>query len=104
MSSRWVAGRPLPTTKFSDKNVSDKFGDNRIVEAALEALPPGDSGVLWLDDTYKCVAEVYAISDEFDCILGIAFLGYAATNRLERPTYSRNGIEASALEAFIRHV
>ncbi|ETP53449.1 hypothetical protein F442_01645, partial [Phytophthora nicotianae P10297] len=71
-SRRWVAENHLKTTKFSEKTIRVKLGDNQIVEAELEVLSlmitiPG------LAETYTAVAVVYAIPDEFDCILGIPF-------------------------------
>ncbi|KAG2947612.1 hypothetical protein PC117_g6648 [Phytophthora cactorum] len=36
---RWVNANKLETTKFSDKNIRVKLGDNQIVEAELEVLP-----------------------------------------------------------------
>ncbi|KAE8909935.1 hypothetical protein PF003_g6067 [Phytophthora fragariae] len=72
VSSRWVAEHQLQTTKFSDKTIRVLLGDNQIVEAELEVLPL-EIQVSGLDEAYKCVAVVYAIPDEFDCILGIPF-------------------------------
>ncbi|KAE9063447.1 hypothetical protein PF010_g28988, partial [Phytophthora fragariae] len=72
-SSRWVAEHQLQTTKFSDKTIRVKLGDNQIVEAELEVLPLEIQVSGGLDEAYKCVAVVYAIPDEFDCILGIPF-------------------------------
>jgi hypothetical protein len=42
------------------------------VEAELEVLPL-EIQVSGVDEAFKCVAVVYAIPDEFDCILGIPF-------------------------------
>eukprot|EP00644_Phytophthora_capsici_P014646 jgi/Phyca11/124510/e_gw1.54.344.1 len=39
VSKRWVEEHQLKTTKFSDKNIRVKLGDNQIVEAQLEVLP-----------------------------------------------------------------
>ncbi|KAG2821990.1 hypothetical protein PC129_g4632 [Phytophthora cactorum] len=39
VSRRWVNANKLETTKFSDKNIRVKLGDNQIVEAELEVLP-----------------------------------------------------------------
>ncbi|OWY91640.1 hypothetical protein PHMEG_00039695, partial [Phytophthora megakarya] len=61
----------LPT-KFSDKSIRVKLGDNQIVEAELKVLPLRIT-VSGLDKAYERVAVVYAIPDEFDCILGIPF-------------------------------
>ncbi|KAE9333520.1 hypothetical protein PF008_g14406 [Phytophthora fragariae] len=72
VSSRWVAEHQFQTTKFSNKTIRVKLGDNQIVEAELEVLPL-EIQVSGLDEAYKCVAIVYAIPDEFDCILGIPF-------------------------------
>ncbi|KAE8955950.1 hypothetical protein PR001_g31903, partial [Phytophthora rubi] len=69
VSSRWVAEHQLQTTQFSDKTIRV---DNKIVESELEVLPL-EIQVSGLDEAYKCVAVVYAIPDEFDCILGIPF-------------------------------
>ncbi|KAG2921333.1 hypothetical protein PC117_g16259 [Phytophthora cactorum] len=71
-SRRWVNANKLETTKFSDKNIRVKLGDNQIVEAELEVLPL-EIMVTGLSETYKCVAVVYAIPEEFDYILGIPF-------------------------------
>ena len=49
-----------------------KLGDNQIVEAQMEVLPLCIR-VSGLGKEYNCVALVYAIPDEFDCILGIPF-------------------------------
>ncbi|KAE9302457.1 Transposon Tf2-6 polyprotein [Phytophthora fragariae] len=70
VSKRWVEEYRLQTTKFNDKSIRVKVGDNQIVEAELEVLPM-EILVSGLHDVYKCVAVVYAIPDEFDCILGI---------------------------------
>ncbi|KAE9068762.1 hypothetical protein PF010_g26933, partial [Phytophthora fragariae] len=72
VSSRWVAEHQFQTTKFSDKTIRVKLGDNQIVEAELEVLLL-EIQVSGLDEAYKCVAVVYSIPDEFDCILGIPF-------------------------------
>ncbi|RAW20075.1 hypothetical protein PC110_g23483 [Phytophthora cactorum] len=72
VSRRWVNSNKLETTKFSDKNIRVKLGDNQIVEAELEVLPL-EIMLTRLSETYKCVAVVYAIPEEFDCILGIPF-------------------------------
>ncbi|KAG3092027.1 hypothetical protein PI124_g20690 [Phytophthora idaei] len=72
VSRRWVNSNKLETTQFSDKNIRVKLGDNQIVEAELEVLPL-EVMVTGLSETYKCVAVVYAIPEEFDCILGIPF-------------------------------
>ncbi|KAE9092587.1 hypothetical protein PF007_g18429 [Phytophthora fragariae] len=72
VSKRWVEEHRLQTTKFNDKSIRVKVGDNQIVEAELEVLPM-EILVSGLHDVYKCVAVVYAIPDEFDCILGIPF-------------------------------
>ncbi|KAE8984588.1 hypothetical protein PF011_g20719 [Phytophthora fragariae] len=72
VSKRWVEEHRLQTTKFNDKSIRVKLGDNQIVEAELEVLPM-EILVSGLHDVYKCVAVVYAIPDEFDCILGIPF-------------------------------
>ncbi|EGZ13677.1 hypothetical protein PHYSODRAFT_513131, partial [Phytophthora sojae] len=72
VSKRWVEEHQLQTTKFSDKNIRVKLGDNQIVEAELEILLI-EILASRLDDAYKCVAVVYPIPDEFDCILGIPF-------------------------------
>ncbi|KAG3003507.1 hypothetical protein PC119_g15960 [Phytophthora cactorum] len=39
VSRRWVNANKLETTKFSDKNIRVKLGDNQFVEAELEVLP-----------------------------------------------------------------
>jgi len=39
VSSRWVTEHQFQTTKFSDKKIRVKLGDNQIVEAGLKALP-----------------------------------------------------------------
>jgi hypothetical protein len=57
---------------LSDKNIRVKLGDNQIVVAELEVLPL-EIQVSGVDEAFKCVAVVYAIPDEFDCILGIPF-------------------------------
>ncbi|EGZ09948.1 hypothetical protein PHYSODRAFT_521776 [Phytophthora sojae] len=72
VSKRWVREHQLRTTKFSDKSIHVKLGDNQIVETELEVLPL-KIHVSGLDEAYQCVAVVYAIPDEFDCILGIPF-------------------------------
>lgn len=72
VSKRWVEEHQLKTTKFSDKNIRVKLGDNQIVEAQLEVLPLRIL-VAGIDEAYECVAVVYAIPEEFDCILGIPF-------------------------------
>ncbi|KAG4050902.1 hypothetical protein PC123_g13852 [Phytophthora cactorum] len=71
-SQRWVEEHQLQTTKFDDKNIRVKLGDNQIIQTILEVLPLNitASGI---QDAYKCVAVVYAIPDKFDCILGIPF-------------------------------
>ncbi|KAG2770886.1 hypothetical protein PC129_g15104 [Phytophthora cactorum] len=73
VSRRWVNANKLETTKSSDKNIRVKL-DDQIVEAELEVLPL-EITVTGLSETYKCVAVVYAIPEEFDCILGIPFFG-----------------------------
>ncbi|OWY96314.1 hypothetical protein PHMEG_00033446 [Phytophthora megakarya] len=70
VSKRWVAEHQVHTTKFSDKSIRVKLGDNQIVEAELEILPISIM-VSGLGEAYKCVAVVYAIPDEFDCILSL---------------------------------
>ncbi|KAK1946573.1 hypothetical protein P3T76_002125 [Phytophthora citrophthora] len=72
VSKRWVEEHQLKTTRFDDKNIRVKLGDNQIVEAQLELLPLSIA-VSGLDNAYECVAVVYAIPEEFDCILGIPF-------------------------------
>ncbi|KAG2912780.1 hypothetical protein PC117_g18793 [Phytophthora cactorum] len=71
-SQRWAEEHQLQTTKFDDKNIRVKLGDNQIIQTKLEVLPLNitASGI---QDAYKCVAVVYAIPDKFDCILGIPF-------------------------------
>ncbi|GMF53405.1 unnamed protein product [Phytophthora fragariaefolia] len=54
------------------KSIRVKLGDNQIVEAELEILPVKIQ-VSGLDEAYDCIAVVYAIPNEFDCILGIPF-------------------------------
>ncbi|KAE9049926.1 hypothetical protein PR003_g18842 [Phytophthora rubi] len=71
-SKRWVEKHWLRTTKFSDKNIRVKLGDNQIVEAEVEVLPMEILGS-GLNDVFKCVAVVYAIPDEFDYIIEITF-------------------------------
>ncbi|GMF52875.1 unnamed protein product [Phytophthora fragariaefolia] len=78
VSKRWVEENRLEIVKFSDKDVRVKLGDNQIVESELEVLPMETSDHCLfvchgLNEVYKCVAVVYAIPDEFDCILGIPF-------------------------------
>ncbi|GMF39874.1 unnamed protein product [Phytophthora fragariaefolia] len=70
VSKTWVEEHRLQISKFSNKNF--KLGDNQIVESELDVLPM-EVLVSGLNDGYKCVAVVYAIPDEFDCILGIPF-------------------------------
>ncbi|GMF26693.1 unnamed protein product [Phytophthora fragariaefolia] len=72
ISKRLVMEHHLRTTKFSDKSIRVKLGDNQNVEAELEVLPL-QIHVSGLDEVYPCSAVVYAIPDEFDCILGIPF-------------------------------
>ena len=60
VSSRWVKEHQLQTTKFGDKNIRVKLGDNQIVEVELEVLPLKIQ-VSGLDEVYKCIAVVYAI-------------------------------------------
>ncbi|POM60271.1 Pol protein, partial [Phytophthora palmivora] len=72
VSKHWVVEHQLQTTKFRDKNIRVKLGDNQIVQAELEVLPL-EIAVSGLGEKHKCVAVVYAIPDEFDCILGIPF-------------------------------
>ncbi|KAG6574356.1 Pol protein [Phytophthora cinnamomi] len=62
----------LRTTRISDKSIRVKLGDNQMVEAEPEVLPL-KIHVSGLDEAYPCGAVVYAIPDEFDCILGIPF-------------------------------
>ncbi|KAG3094579.1 hypothetical protein PI124_g17221 [Phytophthora idaei] len=69
---RWVQKNQLRTTKFDDRNIRAKLGDNKIIETELEALPL-DITMSGVHEVYKCVAVVYAIPDVFDCILGIPF-------------------------------
>ncbi|POM62826.1 hypothetical protein PHPALM_27967 [Phytophthora palmivora] len=72
VSKHWVVEHQLQTTKFRDKNIRVKLGDNKIVEAEVEVLLL-EIAVSGLGKKYKCVAVVYAIPDEFNCILGIHF-------------------------------
>ncbi|GMF38198.1 unnamed protein product [Phytophthora fragariaefolia] len=72
ISKRLVMEHHLRTTKFSDKSIRVKLGDSQIVEAELEVLPL-KIHVSGLHEMYPCSAVVYAIPDEFDCILGITF-------------------------------
>ncbi|POM67142.1 Hypothetical protein PHPALM_16899 [Phytophthora palmivora] len=65
VSKHWVVENQLQTTKFRDKNIRVKLGDNQIVQAELEVLPL-EIAVSVLGEKYKCVAVVYAIPDEFD--------------------------------------
>ncbi|OWZ07833.1 hypothetical protein PHMEG_00019719 [Phytophthora megakarya] len=70
--SRWLVEHAVRTTKFSDKSIRVKLGDNQIDEVelgilSLSIMVPGPGEV------NKRVAAVYAIPDEFDCILGIPF-------------------------------
>ena len=57
VSKRWVKEHQLKTTKFNDKNIQVKFGDNHIVEIQLEVLPLSIT-VSGLHDTYECVARL----------------------------------------------
>ncbi|KAG2912820.1 hypothetical protein PC117_g18790 [Phytophthora cactorum] len=72
VSKRWVETHQLQTTKFGEKNILVKLGDNQIIETELEVLPL-DIVVSGIHEAYKCVAVVFSIHDEFDCILGIPF-------------------------------
>ncbi|KAG3000263.1 hypothetical protein PC121_g20173 [Phytophthora cactorum] len=72
VSKRWVETHQLQTTKFGEKNILVKLGDNQIIETELEVLPL-DIVVSGIHKAYKCVAVVFSIHDEFDCILGIPF-------------------------------
>ncbi|GMF21301.1 unnamed protein product [Phytophthora lilii] len=98
VSKRWVEEHQLKTTKFQDKNIRVKLGDNQIVEAERKRLPL-DIVIPGLDEAYKSVAVVYAIPDEFDCILGTSVLqGYAITDRLEKSTNQQNRNKYFGLE------
>ncbi|KAG3087586.1 hypothetical protein PI124_g18097 [Phytophthora idaei] len=72
VSKRWVETHQLQTTKFGEKNILVKLGDNQIIETELEVLPL-DIVVSEIHEAYKCVAVVFSIHDEFDYILGIPF-------------------------------
>ncbi|OWY99200.1 LOW QUALITY PROTEIN: hypothetical protein PHMEG_00029845 [Phytophthora megakarya] len=72
VSKCWVDEHQFQPTKFTDKSIRVKLGDNQTVEAELEILPLRIT-VSGLDKAYECVAVVYAIPDKFDCILGIPF-------------------------------
>ncbi|KAE9052473.1 hypothetical protein PR001_g477 [Phytophthora rubi] len=63
VSERWVEEHRLQTTKFSNKSMRVKLGDNQIAEVELDVLPM-EILVSGLNDVYKCVAVVYAILDE----------------------------------------
>ncbi|GMF51129.1 unnamed protein product [Phytophthora fragariaefolia] len=67
-SRRWVEKDQFKTTKFQDKNIRVKRGDNQIIEAELEKLPVKIQ-VSGLDKAYDCVTVVYAIPNEFDCVM-----------------------------------
>ncbi|OWZ21767.1 LOW QUALITY PROTEIN: hypothetical protein PHMEG_0003623, partial [Phytophthora megakarya] len=74
VSKTWVEKNKLTTTRFQEKNICVKLGDNPIVEAALEQI------VLtikeWMKHTnvlLSCIAVIYVIPDEFDCILELLF-------------------------------
>ncbi|KAG6616649.1 Pol Polyprotein [Phytophthora cinnamomi] len=72
VSKHWVEKNQLSTTKFSEKSIRVKLGDNQVVEAELELLALFIK-IQGLEEAYDCVAVVYAIPDEFDCILGVPF-------------------------------
>ncbi|KAG3014079.1 hypothetical protein PC128_g7244 [Phytophthora cactorum] len=72
VSKRWVEQHQLQTAKFGEKNILVKLGDNQIIETELEVLPL-DIMVSGIHEAYKCIAVVFLIHDEFDCILGIPF-------------------------------
>ncbi|KAG2779265.1 hypothetical protein PC129_g23205 [Phytophthora cactorum] len=69
---RWLEKNQLPTTKFDEQNIQVKLGDNQIIEMELEVLPL-DITVSGIPEAYRCVAVVYTIPTEFDCILRIPF-------------------------------
>ncbi|KAG3127789.1 hypothetical protein PI124_g21768 [Phytophthora idaei] len=73
VSKRWGEKHQLQTMKFDEKNIRVQLGDNHIIETELVVLPL-DIVVSGIHEAYKCVAVVYAIPDEFDCILGTPFL------------------------------
>ncbi|KAG2771645.1 hypothetical protein PC129_g22170 [Phytophthora cactorum] len=72
VSPRWFEEHQLQMTKFDNKNIRVKLGDNQIIETELEVLPMHIM-VSGIQDAYKCVAVVCTIPDEFDCIPGIPF-------------------------------
>ncbi|OWZ17101.1 LOW QUALITY PROTEIN: Pol Polyprotein [Phytophthora megakarya] len=72
VSKTWVEKNKLTTTRFQEKNIRVKLGDNQIVEADLELIALTIK-VPAVDEAYKCVAVIYAIPDQFDCILGVPF-------------------------------
>eukprot|EP00644_Phytophthora_capsici_P019648 jgi/Phyca11/133354/e_gw1.422.1.1 len=72
VSKHWVEKNKLTTTTVEGWNVRIKLGDNQVVEAGLELLALSIK-VRGMEEPYDCVAVVYAIPEEFDCILGIPF-------------------------------
>ncbi|OWZ09666.1 LOW QUALITY PROTEIN: hypothetical protein PHMEG_00017593 [Phytophthora megakarya] len=86
----WVEKNKLTTMRLQEKNIRVKLGDNQIAETDLKliALTIKIPGV---DEAYKCVAVIYAIPDEFDCIPGIK--GTKTILRAERTSEAIGPIE-----------
>ncbi|EGZ28056.1 hypothetical protein PHYSODRAFT_446830, partial [Phytophthora sojae] len=61
----------LKTHVYTDRTIKVKLGDNNIGETVLELAKI----TVCLEGTpkYQCVAVVFDIPDEFDCVLGMPF-------------------------------
>ncbi|KAE9216866.1 hypothetical protein PF004_g14327 [Phytophthora fragariae] len=82
VSRVFVKKHELKTHVYTDRTIKVKLGNNKIGEAVLELAKI----TVRLDDApnYQCVAVVFDIPDEFDCVLGMPFFrGCTTRDRLE---------------------
>ncbi|GMF17846.1 unnamed protein product [Phytophthora lilii] len=72
VSRSFVKKQGLKTQVYKERTIRVKLGDNKIGEALLE-LVKIEIKLKGVPD-YQCVAVVFDIPDEFDCVLGMLFL------------------------------
>ncbi|GMF15818.1 unnamed protein product [Phytophthora lilii] len=70
VSRKFVKNNRLKTNVYTDRTIKIKLGDNKIGEAMLELV----NIAIHLQDApnYPCVAVVFDIPEEFDCVLGMS--------------------------------
>ncbi|ETP10967.1 hypothetical protein F441_13493 [Phytophthora nicotianae CJ01A1] len=71
VSRGFVKKHELKTHAYTDRTIKVKLGDNKIGESILELMKI--EILLQGVPNYQCVAVVFDIPEEFDCVLGMTF-------------------------------